>query len=94
MQQVRRILEPEATRLATPRLSNDDLVRLEECLRCMDVEHSAQAFIEADTAFHRVVEEVTENRNRGHDTPARPATHAIVSRKTETKRPKKTARPP
>jgi GntR family transcriptional repressor for pyruvate dehydrogenase complex len=55
MHQVRRILEPEATRLATPRLTERDLARLEECLRQMNVEKSAQPFIEADTAFHAVI---------------------------------------
>ena len=55
MHQVRRILEPEATRLATPRLTEHDLARLEECLRQMNVEKSAQPFIEADTAFHAVI---------------------------------------
>ena len=34
--QVRRILEPEATRLATPRLTDEDYVRLEEWLRQME----------------------------------------------------------
>ena len=34
--QVRRILEPEATRLATPRLTDEDFVRLEEWLRQME----------------------------------------------------------
>jgi GntR family transcriptional repressor for pyruvate dehydrogenase complex len=52
---VRRILEPEATRLATFRLTDDDFGRLEECLRQMDVESSAAAFIEADSAFHAVI---------------------------------------
>lgn len=55
LHQVRRILEPEATRLATSRLTDDELARLEECLRQMDVENSAQPFIEADTAFHGVI---------------------------------------
>ncbi len=55
MHQVRRILEPEATRLATPRLGDEEFARLEECLREMNVENSAQAFIEADTAFHAVI---------------------------------------
>ena len=55
MHQVRRILEPEATRLATPRPTEHDLARLEECLRQMNVEKSAQPFIEADTAFHAVI---------------------------------------
>ena len=55
MHQVRRILEPEATRLATPRLVDEDLARLEESLRQMNDESNAQAFIEADTAFHAVI---------------------------------------
>ena len=55
MHQVRRLLEPEATRLAAARLSDDDLGRLEECLRRMETADSEPAFIEADTAFHRVI---------------------------------------
>jgi GntR family transcriptional regulator, transcriptional repressor for pyruvate dehydrogenase complex len=55
LHQVRRILEPEATRRATSRLTSHDLARLEECLRQMEVENSAQPFIEADTAFHSVI---------------------------------------
>ena len=43
MHQVRRILEPEATRLATPRLTEHDLARLEECLRQMNVEKQRAA---------------------------------------------------
>jgi GntR family transcriptional repressor for pyruvate dehydrogenase complex len=53
--QVRRLLEPEATRLATARLGEEDLVRLEECLRRMESADGTPAFIEADTAFHRVI---------------------------------------
>jgi DNA-binding FadR family transcriptional regulator len=49
LHQVRRILEPEATRLATPRLTDEDLSRLEDCLRRMDIEKSAPPFIEAPT---------------------------------------------
>jgi GntR family transcriptional repressor for pyruvate dehydrogenase complex len=55
LHQVRRILEPEATRLATSRLTDEDLARLEECLRRMDMENSAQPFIEADTEFHGII---------------------------------------
>ena len=55
MHQVRRLLEPEATRLAAARLTEDDLQRLEECLRRMETADSEPAFIEADTAFHRVI---------------------------------------
>jgi GntR family transcriptional repressor for pyruvate dehydrogenase complex len=53
--QVRRILEPEATRLATPRLTDDDLQRLEGCLRLMEIADGVPAFIEADTRFHGVI---------------------------------------
>ena len=53
--QVRRILEPEATRLATPRLTDEDFVRLEERLRQMETSSGVPAFIEADTQFHRVI---------------------------------------
>ena len=55
MHQVRRLLEPEATRLATARLMEEDFQRLEECLRRMETADSEPAFIEADTAFHRVI---------------------------------------
>ena len=55
MHQVRRLLEPEATRLATARLTEEDFQRLEECLRRMETADSEPAFIEADTAFHRVI---------------------------------------
>ncbi len=56
LHQVRRILEPEATRLAAPRLTDEDLARLAECLAQMEAAGDAvQAFVEADTAFHRVI---------------------------------------
>ena len=56
LHQVRRILEPEATRLAAPRLTDDDLGRLAECLAEMETPgDGVQAFVEADTAFHRVI---------------------------------------
>ncbi len=59
--QVRRILEPEATRLATPRLSEDDFERLEGCLRLMEIADGVPAFIEADTLFHRFILEACGN---------------------------------
>jgi GntR family transcriptional repressor for pyruvate dehydrogenase complex len=55
LHQVRRILEPEATRLATPNLTAADLAGLEECLRRMEAETQVPAFIEADSQFHRVI---------------------------------------
>jgi GntR family transcriptional repressor for pyruvate dehydrogenase complex len=55
LHQVRRLLEPEATRLATPRLSDEDFDRLTACLERMEAADGPQAYIEADTAFHRVI---------------------------------------
>jgi GntR family transcriptional regulator, transcriptional repressor for pyruvate dehydrogenase complex len=55
LHQVRRLLEPEATRLATPRLSDEDFDRLDACLVRMEAADGPQAYIEADTAFHRVI---------------------------------------
>jgi len=52
---VRRILEPEATRLAAQRLTEADFERLRACLRSMETADSTAAFIEADTQFHRVI---------------------------------------
>src|SRR6476646_9185692 len=49
---VRRILEPEATRRAASRLVDEDFERLQECLHRMETADSVPAFIEADTAFH------------------------------------------
>jgi GntR family transcriptional repressor for pyruvate dehydrogenase complex len=55
LHRVRRLLEPEATRLATARLTQDDFERLDECLRQMETADTIQAYIEADTEFHRVI---------------------------------------
>ena len=55
LHQVRRILEPEATRLATHRLSEADLDRLAACLQQMESADTVPAYIEADAAFHRVI---------------------------------------
>ncbi len=59
--QVRRILEAEATRLATPRLTEQDFEQLEECLRRMETADGVPAFIEADMAFHRIILEACGN---------------------------------
>ena len=53
--EVRRILEPAATALATPRLREEDFEALEESLERMDDADSTQAFIDADVDFHRVI---------------------------------------
>jgi GntR family transcriptional repressor for pyruvate dehydrogenase complex len=52
---VRRLLEPEATRMATPRLTDADFAELEEHLQRMEAAQDVAAFIDADTAFHRVI---------------------------------------
>ncbi len=53
--QIRRILEPVATGLSVSRLSEDDLDELEACLARMDGAETIEAFIDADSAFHRVI---------------------------------------
>ena len=53
--QVRRILEPVATGLAATRLTENDFLALEACLGQMDEADSTQAFIDADTEFHRII---------------------------------------
>jgi len=52
---IRRLLEPEATRMATPRLDDEDFVRLEQSLQQMENAQGVPAFIEADTEFHRII---------------------------------------
>lgn len=53
--QVRRILEPVATGLAATRLTESDFLALEACLTQMEEADSNQAFIDADTEFHRII---------------------------------------
>ena len=55
LHRVRRILEPEATRLATARLVEEDFEELDRCLERMEAADTVQAYIEADMAFHRVI---------------------------------------
>jgi DNA-binding FadR family transcriptional regulator len=58
---IRRLLEPEATRMATPRLTEADFDRLGTCLYQMEAAQGVPAFIEADTAFHAVILEACGN---------------------------------
>lgn len=53
--QVRRMLEPEATRLAAPRLTEEDFAALEHSLERMERAETTQAFIDADNEFHRII---------------------------------------
>ncbi len=55
LHQVRRILEPVATGMATARLTETDFTALEECLARMDIAETTQAFIAADEEFHRII---------------------------------------
>jgi DNA-binding FadR family transcriptional regulator len=59
--QVRRILEPVATGLATTRLTDEDFEELERCLDLMDSADTMQAFIDADTEFHHVIVQAAGN---------------------------------
>lgn len=52
---VRRILEPVATGLAATRLTEQDFVALEACIAQMEEASMNQAFIDADTEFHRII---------------------------------------
>jgi GntR family transcriptional repressor for pyruvate dehydrogenase complex len=55
LHQIRRLLEPEATRLAAARLSDEAFEQLARCIADMEAADTVQAYIEADTAFHRVI---------------------------------------
>ncbi len=59
--QVRRMLEPVATGLAATRLTEGDFTALEACLQRMDEAESTQAFIDADTDFHRIIVSASGN---------------------------------
>jgi GntR family transcriptional repressor for pyruvate dehydrogenase complex len=59
--QVRRILEPVATAMATSRLTEDDFAALEACLGAMDEATSVSAFIDADMEFHRIIVDAAGN---------------------------------
>jgi GntR family transcriptional regulator, transcriptional repressor for pyruvate dehydrogenase complex len=61
LHRVRRILEPEATRLATPRLTEEDFSGLQHALAEMDSAETSQAFIAADTEFHRIIVSASGN---------------------------------
>lgn len=55
LHQVRRVLEPVATAMATERLTETDFEALAGCLARMDVAETTQAFIAADEEFHRII---------------------------------------
>ena len=53
--QVRRILEPAATRFAASRITDDQISELDELLHRMSAASSHQELVEYDEAFHNVV---------------------------------------
>ena len=53
--QVRRILEPAATRFAASRISDEALTELDDLLRRMSTAESQEQLVEYDEAFHHVV---------------------------------------
>jgi GntR family transcriptional repressor for pyruvate dehydrogenase complex len=59
--QVRRILEPVATAMATSRLTEDDFAALEACLEAMSEATTVSAFIDADVEFHRIIVDAAGN---------------------------------
>jgi DNA-binding FadR family transcriptional regulator len=59
--QVRRILEPVATGLAATRLTEDDFIALEACLKRMDEADADQGFVDADAEFHRIIVNASGN---------------------------------
>jgi len=61
LHEIRRILEPAATRLAVHHLTDEDLVQLRACLERMESAESVAQFLDADTAFHRVILEACGN---------------------------------
>jgi GntR family transcriptional regulator, transcriptional repressor for pyruvate dehydrogenase complex len=58
---VRRLLEPAATALATARMDDTELLRLEEAMRRMDSASSVEELVEADDEFHSIVATATGN---------------------------------
>jgi GntR family transcriptional repressor for pyruvate dehydrogenase complex len=61
MHDVRKILEPEATRRAASRLTEDDFEQLAACLEEMDRANTRPAFAEAEAEFHRIVVNASGN---------------------------------
>jgi GntR family transcriptional repressor for pyruvate dehydrogenase complex len=59
--QVRRILEPAATRFAASRITDDELTELDSLLHRMSTAESHEELVEYDEAFHHVVAEAAGN---------------------------------
>jgi GntR family transcriptional repressor for pyruvate dehydrogenase complex len=59
--EVRRILEPAATRLAASRISDATLAELDTCLHRMSVAESHDELVQFDEEFHQLVASTTGN---------------------------------
>jgi GntR family transcriptional repressor for pyruvate dehydrogenase complex len=59
--EVRRLLEPGATALATARIGDADLARLEDCMERIDNARDINDLVEADDEFHAVIAHAAEN---------------------------------
>lgn len=59
--EVRRLIEPAATALATARMTPDGLSRLLESLRRMDAAETVEDLVEADDGFHGEISAATGN---------------------------------
>jgi GntR family transcriptional regulator, transcriptional repressor for pyruvate dehydrogenase complex len=55
LHQVRRIIEPVATGMASSRMTEADFAELAGCLARMEAAETTQAFIAADEEFHRII---------------------------------------
>ncbi|MEU7869219.1 FadR/GntR family transcriptional regulator [Dactylosporangium sp. NPDC049140] len=53
--EVRRILEPAATALATARMTDDDVARLQAVLDALGAEPAIEALVANDLEFHRLI---------------------------------------
>jgi GntR family transcriptional repressor for pyruvate dehydrogenase complex len=60
--EVRRMIEPEAARLAAERADEYDLARIDECLQRMEQDIAAGGLgVEHDAAFHSAIAQATKN---------------------------------
>ncbi len=69
--QVRRILEPAATRFAASRITDDELAELDSLLHRMSTAGSHEELVEYDEAFHNVVAGGRRQRHAGVDAQRR-----------------------
>lgn len=59
--EVRRLLEPGATAMATARIGDTDLARLRDCMERIDAAQDIDSLVEADDEFHAVIAHAAGN---------------------------------